>query len=158
MYHGLRRGETLSWARRFGWANPSPTEFANQLEYLSRRYVPVSLDDVLAWFETGAALPARAMLLTFDDGFQSVLTHAAPVLRRYRVPAVLFVIAGTLEQSYMPWFVPFNRMVERAAPNSVTCGAGRPGSRHTGPACAIFASVLRMNCTAVRRPGIMPCC
>jgi peptidoglycan/xylan/chitin deacetylase (PgdA/CDA1 family) len=60
------------------------------------------------------------MLLTFDDGFQSVLTHAAPVLRRYRVPAVLFVIAGTLEQSYVPWFVPFNRMVERAAPNSVT--------------------------------------
>jgi peptidoglycan/xylan/chitin deacetylase (PgdA/CDA1 family) len=38
-----------------------------------------------------AALPPRAALLTFDDGYRSVLEVATPVLRRFGYPAVVFV-------------------------------------------------------------------
>jgi peptidoglycan/xylan/chitin deacetylase (PgdA/CDA1 family) len=36
-------------------------------------------------------LPERSALLTFDDGYRSVLTVALPSLRRFQYPAVLFV-------------------------------------------------------------------
>jgi peptidoglycan/xylan/chitin deacetylase (PgdA/CDA1 family) len=36
-------------------------------------------------------LPDRSALLTFDDGYRSILTIALPLLRRFRYPAVLFV-------------------------------------------------------------------
>jgi peptidoglycan/xylan/chitin deacetylase (PgdA/CDA1 family) len=49
----------------------------------------------LATFLRGLAapqtLPARAALLTFDDGYRSNLTVAVPWLRRFGVPAVIFV-------------------------------------------------------------------
>lgn len=36
-------------------------------------------------------LPERAVMITFDDGYTSVLHHAAPVLRRFNFPAMVFV-------------------------------------------------------------------
>src|ERR1051325_4302601 len=40
----------------------------------------VSLDDILAARSGGRALPDKAVLLTFDDGFASFYTRAFPVL------------------------------------------------------------------------------
>jgi peptidoglycan/xylan/chitin deacetylase (PgdA/CDA1 family) len=36
-------------------------------------------------------LPDRSALLTFDDGYQSILTVALPLLHRFQYPAVVFV-------------------------------------------------------------------
>jgi peptidoglycan/xylan/chitin deacetylase (PgdA/CDA1 family) len=68
----------------------TPTAFDAQIRFLARHYAPVSADQVIAAFR-GAALPRRAVLVTFDDGYRDFLTEAWPVLRRYGVPAVLFV-------------------------------------------------------------------
>jgi peptidoglycan/xylan/chitin deacetylase (PgdA/CDA1 family) len=40
--------------------------------------------------------PPRTIALTFDDGFQSVYTHAWPVLREFRVPATIFLATAYL--------------------------------------------------------------
>jgi peptidoglycan/xylan/chitin deacetylase (PgdA/CDA1 family) len=37
------------------------------------------------------SLPERAVLLTFDDGYRSMLDTALPILRAYGFPSVLFV-------------------------------------------------------------------
>jgi biofilm PGA synthesis lipoprotein PgaB len=60
-------------------------------------YVPVSLDQVLAARDGGTALPARAVLLTFDDGLRSAATHVLPLLRAYRYPAVVAVVGRWLD-------------------------------------------------------------
>jgi peptidoglycan/xylan/chitin deacetylase (PgdA/CDA1 family) len=59
-------------------------------------YRPVSLDDVVAHYRQGAALPDRAVLITFDDGYLDNLENAAPILGRHGYPAVLFVPIGYL--------------------------------------------------------------
>jgi peptidoglycan/xylan/chitin deacetylase (PgdA/CDA1 family) len=46
---------------------------------------------------TGAALPERAVVITFDDGYRSVHEHALPALRRFGMCATLFLIAGSHE-------------------------------------------------------------
>lgn len=45
----------------------------------------------LEGLENPASLPERSALITFDDGYRSMLTVALPVLRRFGFPAVLFV-------------------------------------------------------------------
>jgi peptidoglycan/xylan/chitin deacetylase (PgdA/CDA1 family) len=54
-------------------------------------YTAVDLDAVLAHYLEGTALPAGAVLITFDDGYRDNLVNAAPILRRHGYPAVQFV-------------------------------------------------------------------
>ncbi len=69
-------------------------EHMNAIE--AEGYRPVSLDDVLAHLGRGAALPPRATLITFDDGYLDNLVGAAPVLSRHGFPAVLFASVGSI--------------------------------------------------------------
>lgn len=65
--------------------------FAEQMAALRELgYTVVGLDAVLAHYLKGAELPARATLVTFDDGYHDVLRHALPVLQQQGYPAVLF--------------------------------------------------------------------
>jgi peptidoglycan/xylan/chitin deacetylase (PgdA/CDA1 family) len=71
-----------------------PTEvFAWQMSFLARYRVVVTLEAAVA-----GALPTRrpAVAITFDDAYRSVLTNAAPILRRRRFPATVFVPTGSL--------------------------------------------------------------
>jgi len=58
----------------------------------AKGYIPVTMAQVEAASRGGAALPERAVLLTFDDGYASFYTHVMPLLRAYRWPATLAVI------------------------------------------------------------------
>ncbi len=46
---------------------------------------------------TGAPLPRKAVLITFDDGYRDNLENAAPILLRHGYPAVIFVPTGLLD-------------------------------------------------------------
>lgn len=63
-------------------------QFADQLRTLARRAHVVSLDDLVA-----GRVPAgrRAVAITFDDGYRSVLTTALPMLEAHGFPATVFV-------------------------------------------------------------------
>lgn len=65
--------------------------FDEQMGELAERYQVISAEDLLAHVLTATPLPPRAVLLTFDDGYRDVLTHAYPILKRYGHPAILFV-------------------------------------------------------------------
>jgi peptidoglycan/xylan/chitin deacetylase (PgdA/CDA1 family) len=70
----------------------SPENFAAQLEWLVRNdYRVVRLDQLLGFLAGREALPPRAVVITFDDGYESVHRHALPVLRRLGLPMTLFV-------------------------------------------------------------------
>jgi biofilm PGA synthesis lipoprotein PgaB len=76
----------------------TPTHFLRQMDWLRNHgYRFVSVDDVLASREGRRPLPEKAILVTFDDGYRSVYTHAWPVLRMFRIPAVVNVIGSWLE-------------------------------------------------------------
>ena len=62
-------------------------------------YRVVSGDAVLDHFTRGAALPPKAVLITFDDGYRDNLRNAAPILQRYGYPAVVFVPIGYLDSA-----------------------------------------------------------
>lgn len=69
----------------------SPALFERHIQHLARFYSPVGADEVHAALAGRHALPRRAVLVTFDDGYRCFLDIAWPILKRYGVPAVLFV-------------------------------------------------------------------
>src|SRR5438128_7460507 len=61
------------------------------MSFLAANYCVVSMLEVLDAARTGAALPPRSVLVTFDDAYRDFAEHAWPILQRYRLPATLFV-------------------------------------------------------------------
>lgn len=73
------------------WTTPA-TEFERHLRYFRDEGISVvTLDEVADRVLAGRPLPARAVVLTFDDADHSVYRHAFPLLRKYGVRAHLFV-------------------------------------------------------------------
>jgi len=76
----------------------TPERFERQIRALLEagyRVVPLATL-VRALREGGTPELERSVVLTFDDGYRGQFVHAYPVLRRHRLPAVFFVVAGYL--------------------------------------------------------------
>ncbi len=61
-------------------------------------YHVISVQDVLDAMKGEKPLPPKAIMLTFDDGYQSFYTRAMPLLKKYKYPATLAVVGTWLEQ------------------------------------------------------------
>ena len=71
--------------------------FEEQMRLLDRKgYTPVTLEQMYGHLTRGAPLPAKPVLLTFDDGHASQFTNAARVLRRHRFRAAFFPMTVVL--------------------------------------------------------------
>lgn len=76
----------------------STTNFAQHLDWLrAHGYQAVSVQAVLDARAGRAALPDKAVLLTFDDGLRSAYTHVFPLLRAYNWPALVAPVTRWVE-------------------------------------------------------------
>jgi peptidoglycan/xylan/chitin deacetylase (PgdA/CDA1 family) len=74
------------------WFDTEVQTFHSQLEAIRRGgFHVVTLDALRAHLERGAPLPAKPLVLTFDDNGHGLYDNAFPLLRRYGYPATLFV-------------------------------------------------------------------
>lgn len=77
--------------------------FDDQLNWLKRHGYPVV--SVQAVFDAAAgktSLPDKAVLLTFDDGYQSFYTQVFPRLKKYHYPAVVALVGTWMNSSGKP--------------------------------------------------------
>lgn len=72
-------------------------QFAADLEFFLRYYIPVSLSDVIHHLDGVRQLPKRCFLPTFDDGFREIYEPVAPLLYRHGVSAVFFLIMSAID-------------------------------------------------------------
>ncbi|MEK6578651.1 MAG: polysaccharide deacetylase family protein [Bdellovibrionota bacterium] len=76
-----------------GWEfSITPEMFERQMRYLrDNKYTFLSLGQVVDMTDGKLPIPAKAVVVTFDDGYMSVATDAAPIAERYAIPVVLFI-------------------------------------------------------------------
>jgi peptidoglycan/xylan/chitin deacetylase (PgdA/CDA1 family) len=85
-YHSISEGDSP--------LKVSPSLFTEQMEWLKANVRVVPLGEIVAALPGRRPLPERAVVLTFDDGFRDFYSSAAPVLRRLRLPATVFLPTG----------------------------------------------------------------
>ncbi len=94
-----------------------PRRFEEQIRFLSGSYTVVSMARLLEAREGRRPLPAGAVAITFDDAYLDFAEHAWPILRRYGVPATLFVptaFPGHPERAF--WWDRLHHALHRCAP------------------------------------------
>lgn len=78
----------------------SPEQFARHMAFLSKNDLhPISLTEFLTFVDTGVLPTENAVLITFDDGYESYYTEAFPIMKRFGFPSVNFLITGRLRDT-----------------------------------------------------------
>ncbi len=74
-------------------------ELKNDLEYIKNNgYNTVTVADLINYVQGVKNLPNKPIMITFDDGFESVHTLAYPLLTEYNMKAVVSVIGSVTEK------------------------------------------------------------
>lgn len=96
-------------------------DFEQHLKLLRRRFVLLSLEELVTRLQRREPIPFRSVVVTFDDGFADVFTNAFPLLKKHSVPATLFLTTDMLDQChllplhmfyYLVYAVGFHRIVQ----------------------------------------------
>jgi peptidoglycan/xylan/chitin deacetylase (PgdA/CDA1 family) len=81
----------------------SPEHFDRQCTYLKRHYSVLSLDEMVTRLIEGRPLPAKAVALTFDDGYLDNHTHAFRILQRHGLNATFYVTTDCIDNRSILW-------------------------------------------------------
>jgi peptidoglycan/xylan/chitin deacetylase (PgdA/CDA1 family) len=70
----------------------SAGKFREQMKAIKESKIPViPLNDVLVWRQGKKNIPEEAIVITMDDGWEGVYTHAYPVLKEYGFPFTIYL-------------------------------------------------------------------
>lgn len=83
----------------------APEVFAKQMKYLNDKgYNVIPIREAVRYIEEKKMPPPRTVAITLDDGYEDNYKYAYPVLKRYRIPATIFVITNLVgKSSFMDW-------------------------------------------------------
>jgi biofilm PGA synthesis lipoprotein PgaB len=82
MYHDITAVKDVDW-------DVTPDDLEKQFQMLQEGgYTPITMDRLVNNLRTGAQLPEKPVLLTFDDNYAGQYKYAFPLLKKYNYPAV----------------------------------------------------------------------
>jgi peptidoglycan/xylan/chitin deacetylase (PgdA/CDA1 family) len=95
IFHRVREGGDPLWS-----GGPDERQFDELLSTVETMFRVWPLDEAAEALNQGR-LPARALSITFDDGYADNYTAALPILRRHRMTATFFVSTDFLDGGRM---------------------------------------------------------
>ncbi len=95
MYHRFSHPPVKGWA--------SPEFFEQQVRHIKDNYNPFSLVGLMQYKREHGRMPSHAVVITVDDGYRDFYQYAYPILKKYQVPATLFVTTGFIERKLWLW-------------------------------------------------------
>lgn len=93
MYHGVTDQPIPVWTQ------VQKDEFEAQMQYISENYHPISLPTAVEHLIEKKPLPPHSIAVTFDDGFKNNFTIAYPILKKYNIPATIFITTSLIKRT-----------------------------------------------------------
>ena len=110
MYHSVLKDTSKS-----GKYIVTPSTLEADLQYIANNgYTTITMTDLIAYVYENSALPAKPIIITFDDGHYNNLGYAVPLLKKYNMKAVISIVGkytdtfsksdeANLNYSYLRW-------------------------------------------------------
>lgn len=83
----------------------SQQTFDKQMAFLSKHYHLISLKDLVEILQNKQPLPPKCAVITFDDGWRDNYLNAYPILKKYNVPATIFLTTDFIGTYKIAWFL-----------------------------------------------------
>ncbi|TVY11361.1 polysaccharide deacetylase family protein [Paenibacillus cremeus] len=87
----------------------SPERFSDQLNALKEQnFHVISMEDFVLFLRNQKPVPPKAVVITFDDGYESFYKYAYPELKKQGMSATNFLIVGSVDKTeetppFMTW-------------------------------------------------------
>lgn len=78
--------------------------FEEMVRHLKKNYNIISLEKAVGLLKSGEGAPENTIVITFDDGYRDNYTNAFPILKKYDVPATIFLTAGAINSGDTLWY------------------------------------------------------
>lgn len=73
----------------------SPKAFERQMRFLKEhKYNAIPLEEMVSLVKNKKKIPPRTLIITFDDGYKDNYSYAFRTLKKYKIPATIFIITG----------------------------------------------------------------
>lgn len=102
LYHNIPIGKS---ARSEYYMSTTQKQFEKQISGLKELgYTFITYDDLIKYYNNELALPEYVVLITFDDGYLDNYENAFPIIKKYNIPATMFVIDSCVgAPGYFSW-------------------------------------------------------
>ena len=101
MYHNFISAQDIANGVEFEEYSLDPTDFRADLQYFrDNGYTTITSADLLDYINGEKPLPAKALILSIDDGTLGVYTNAWPLLKEYRMKADFNLIGEWIDESW----------------------------------------------------------
>ena len=107
MYH------RVNFESDFMGLSVSPDFFELQIQYLLKNYEIISLESSLSILDS-ECIHDQYIVITFDDGFRDNFTEVYPLLKKYNVPATIFVACDAIDNGYIDWHLLDHAVLSRS--------------------------------------------
>jgi len=131
----------------------TPEEFEREIRFIQRYFRVISFAELKDILASSAPPPPNVLLLTFDDGYRDNFEHAYPILRRYQVPATVFVAAGYIDTGRTPWWDEVNYLLKKTPQTSLHLES-LPSWRFEGGARAAAIEALLATLKKLPQPQV----
>ncbi len=106
--------------------NASIRNFERQMDYLKRNYNAISLGEFVDCCIKKKNPPKNSVIIRFDDGYKDNYTNAYPILKKYNLPAVIFLTTRPIEKKELLWWDKTAYIINRTKKsNLILKGFGR---------------------------------
>lgn len=102
MYHGITASNNP--IANFDHKHVEKAKFEEQLLYLQKHYEIIALQDFILWRQGEKTFQKPAIMLTFDDGYKNCYTQLFPILKKYNLPATIFLPTKYIGTKQPAWY------------------------------------------------------
>lgn len=93
----------------------TPEQFENDIKYIKElKYTTITMTDLINYCSGNGKLPKKPIIITIDDGFESIYTYIYPLLKKHDMCAVIGIVGAyadfatkeqehNVEYSYLDW-------------------------------------------------------
>ncbi|MFH0925719.1 MAG: glycosyltransferase [bacterium] len=81
----------------------STLNFERQMRFLKANYNVISLEQAAEYLRKKMKVPLRSVVITFDDGYEDNYRYAFPILKKYKLPATIFLAADFINTDKKLW-------------------------------------------------------
>ena len=124
MYHYVQDSSIVEHDKRY----IRPLTFDKQMKFLKdHKYNVIPLEEFANSLKEKKPMPRDTIVITFDDGHIDNYQYAYPILRKYNLPATMFIITGEIGKEN---FLTLEQIKEMSDSGLITIGSHTVSHKH----------------------------